>query len=74
MRGDLDNYENSFHGTFTTSIIDSGKPSHRLKALMGEIIDGDPDSISQEAGMLAEIAQFKYRTIKGFRKIENLNI
>ena len=36
---------------------------------MSEIIDGNPDSISQEAGMLAEIAQFNYRTIKGLRKV-----
>ena len=43
-----------------TSIIDSGKPSHRLRALMSEIIDGDPDSISQEADILAEIALFNY--------------
>jgi len=35
---------------------------------MSEIIDGDPESISKEADMLAEIAQFNYRTIKGFRK------
>ena len=36
---------------------------------MSDIIDGDPDSISQEADMLAEIALFNYRTIKGFRKV-----
>ena len=71
IRADLDNYENSFHGTFTTSIIDSGKPSHRLRALMSEIIDGDPESISQEADMLAEIAQFNYRTIKSFRNVRD---
>ena len=69
IRADLDNYKNSFEGTFTSSIIDSGKPSHRLRALMSEIIDGDPESISKEADMLAEIAQFNYRTIKGFRKV-----
>ena len=27
---------------------------------MSEIIDGDPDSISQEADILAEIALFNY--------------
>ena len=37
---------------------------------MSEIIDGDPDSIFQEADMLEEIAKFNYyRTIKGFRKV-----
>ena len=65
----MDKYQNSFQGTFTTSILERGAPCHRLRALMSEIIDGDPDSISPEADSLSEIAQFNYRTIKSSRKV-----
>ena len=71
IREDLASYSNTFKGRYDASIL-ANKPSPYLRALLSEILDGDPESVTSEANTLADIVQHNYRTIKSSRKVSSL--